>query len=149
MWCATRVSLYTLYSSASILMNYFCIYRQILRNVICSQMTAHCIQQEKALCKFNKCYSISVWCNTNHMLINPMKTKWVVTSTQQKHQSLIHKADLSLRLSSDGQNIENVTEHHILGLIVDNKFQWQAQIKHICKKHVIKTPSAFSTATLT
>ena len=79
------------------------------------------------------------------MLINPVKTKSVVITTRQKYQL----SDLSMRLSLGGQNIENVTEHHILGLIVDNKFQWQAQIKHICKKHVIKTPSAFSTATLT
>ena len=42
-------------------------------------------------------------------------------------------SDLLLRLSLDGQNIENVTEHRLLGLIVDNNFRWQAQIEHICK----------------
>ena len=61
---------------------------------------------------------ISVWCNTNHMLINPIKTKSVVITTRQKHQL----SDLSLRLSLDGQNIENVTEHRQLGLTVDNNF---------------------------
>ena len=61
---------------------------------------------------------ISVWCNTNHMLINPVKTKSVVITTRQKHQL----SDLSLRLSLDGQNIENVTEHRLLGLTVDNNF---------------------------
>ena len=54
---------------------------------------------------------ISVWCNTNHMLINPVKAKSMVITTQQKHQL----SDLSLRLSLDGQNIENVTEHRLLG----------------------------------
>ena len=53
----------------------------------------------------------------------------MVITTRQKHQL----SDLSLRVSLDGQNIENVTEHHLLGLIVDNKFRWQAQIEHICK----------------
>ena len=72
---------------------------------------------------------ISVWCNTNHMLINPVKTKSMVITTRQKYQL----SDLSMRLSLDGQNIENVTEHRLLGLIVDNKFRWQAQIEHICK----------------
>ena len=72
---------------------------------------------------------ISVWCNTNHMSINPVKTKSVVITTRQKHQL----SDSSLRPSLDGQNIENVTEHRLLGLIVDNKFRWQAQIEHICK----------------
>ena len=57
---------------------------------------------------------------------------------------------MSLRLSLDGQNIENVTEHRLLGLIVDNKFRWQAQIEHICKSmYILKrtTVSSFSTAT--
>ena len=53
----------------------------------------------------------------------------MIITTRQKHQL----SDLSLRLSLDGQNIENVTEHRLLGLIVDNKFRWQAQIEHICK----------------
>jgi len=61
---------------------------------------------------------ISVWWNVNHMLINPVKTKSVISTTRQKH----HFSGLSLRLSLDGQNIENVTEHRLLGLTVDNKF---------------------------
>ena len=61
----------------------------------------------------------------NHMLINPVKTKSMIITTRQKNQ-------LST-LSLDGQNIENVTEHRLLGLIVDNKFRWQAHTEHICK----------------
>ena len=72
---------------------------------------------------------ISVWCNVNHMLINPVKTKSMIITTRQKHLL----SDLSLRLSLDGQNIENVTEHRLLGLVVDKKCRWQAQIEHICK----------------
>ena len=46
------------YSSASILMIYLCMYHNhILQNVICSRITPHFIQQEKALCKFKKRYS--------------------------------------------------------------------------------------------
>ena len=51
----------------------------------------------------------------------------MVITTQQKRQL----SDLLLRQSFDGQNIEIVTEHRQLGLIVDNKFRWQAQIEHI------------------
>ena len=47
----------------------------------------------------------------------------MIIATRQKHQLL----DLSLRLLLDGQNIQNVSEHRLLGLIVDNKFRWQAQ----------------------
>ena len=63
------------------------------------------------------------------MLINLIKTKSIIITTLQKHRV----SDLSLRLSLDGQNIENVTGHRLLGVIVDNKFRWQAQTEHICK----------------
>ena len=72
---------------------------------------------------------ISVWFSVNHMLINPVKTKSMIITTRQKHQL----SGLSMRLSLGGQNIENVTEHRLLGLIVDNKFRWEAQIQHIRK----------------
>ena len=82
---------------------------------------------------------ISVRCNVNHMLINPVKTKSMIITTRQKHQL----SDLSLRLSLDGQNIENVAEHRLLGLIsCDNKFRWQAQIEHICKS-IVKNNNCF------
>ena len=114
-----------LYSSASILMIYLRIYHQILQNVICSRMTPHFILVTgKSVVQIQKMLQlcldrISVWCNSNHMLINPVKTKSMVITTQQKHQL----SDLSLRLSLDGQNAENVTEHRLLGLIVDNTFR--------------------------
>ena len=66
------------------------------------------------------------------MLSNPVKKilkKSTIITTRQKHQL----SDLSLRLSLDGQNIENITEQRLLGLIVDIKFQWEAHIEHICK----------------
>ena len=87
---------------------------------------------------------ISVLCNVNQMLINPIKTKSMIITTRQKHQL----SDLSLRLSLDDQNIENVTEHRPLGLIVDNKFRWHAQIEYIRKSMSKKSNvSSLSTAT--
>ena len=81
---------------------------------------------------------ISLWCNTNHILINPVRTKSVVITTRQNHQL----SGLSLRLSLDGQNTENVTEHRLLGLIVDNKFPMaspdQIIIMEICKAPTLR-----------
>ena len=68
-----------------------------------------------------------MWCNA-------AKTKKMVITTRQKHQL----SDLSLRLSVDGQNIENITEHHLLGLMGDNKCRWQAQIDHIITQDRVK-----------
>ena len=72
------------------------------------------IQKSQQLCLDR----IWMWYNANHMLINPVKTKSMLINTRQKHQL----SDLSLRLSLDGQNIQNATEHHPLGLTADNKF---------------------------
>ena len=59
-----------------------------------------------------------------NMLINPVKTKSTLINTREKHQL----SDLSLRLSLDGQNIQNTTEHQPLGLIAGNKCRWPAKI---------------------
>ena len=64
------------------------------------------------------------------MFINPGGKGKLIITTRQKHQL----SDVSLRLSSVGQNIENVTEHRLLGFIVDTKFRWQAQIECIYAK---------------
>ena len=138
-----------LYSSAAILIIYLCIHHHILQNVICSRMTPHIKQQEKKHCANSEdatvCLDrISEWCYTSHMLINHVKTKSMVITIQQKHQH----SDLPFRLSLDGQNIEIVTEHRLLGLTDDNKFRWQALIEHI-RKSMTKTTttvSSFSTA---
>ena len=74
---------------------------------------------------------ISVWCNANCML-NHVKTKVIVITTRQRH----HFSDLSLRLSVDGQNIDTVTKHRLLGLTVDKKFRWQVPDRTHAK-HVI------------
>ena len=74
-----------LHSSASILMIYLCIYHYILQNVICLRMICHMLADDTTLNRKKHCANfkklqlcldrISVWCNTNHMLINPVKTK--------------------------------------------------------------------------
>ena len=120
-----------LYSSASLLMIYLCISNSAECHMLADDTTFHTtgksgVQIQKTLHLCLDC--ISVWCNVNNMLINPVKTKSMIITTRQKHQL----SDLSLRLSLDGQNIENVTEHRLLGL-VDKKCRWQAQIEHICK----------------
>ena len=53
----------------------------------------------------------------------------MVITARQKHQL----SGLSLRLLLNGQNIENVTEHRLLGLNVGRKCLWQTQIEYICQ----------------
>ena len=119
--CTTRVSLRTCtllhlyYWSASAYTIKFCrmSYARGWHNTIYNRKK-RCANSKDATAFLDR---ISVWCNVNHILINPVKTKSMIITTRQKHQL----SDLSLRLSLDGQNFENVTEHRLLGLIVDNK----------------------------
>ena len=122
-------------------MIYLCIYHQILQNVICSRMThttgKNVVQIQKTL---QLCLDrISEWWNVNHMLINPVKTKSMIITRRQKHQF----SGLSLRLSLDGQNIENVTEHRLLGLTHCRQQILMATPDRIHRQKHVKTNKLF------
>ena len=59
---------------------------------------------------------VSNWCN-NHMVINQIKTKSMTIATRQKHQLLPLPLDLVL----NGAKIDQVSEHRLLGITIDNK----------------------------
>ena len=60
---------------------------------------------------------ISIWCNTTNMLINPVnKSNGNYNTTKA---SVLRRRGRSL----DGHNIENVTDHCLLSLTVDNSFR--------------------------
>ena len=54
------------------------------------------------------------------MTINPKKTHSMTIATRQKHQQL----PLSLDPLLHGLKFEQVTEHRLLGIIIDNKLRW-------------------------
>ena len=72
---------------------------------------------------------VSDWCKNNSMLIHPLKTKCMIISTRQKQQL----APLPLHLSLDGNVIEQVCEHRLLGITVDNQLKWQTHANNLCK----------------
>ena len=86
------------------------------------------IQKTQQLCLDH----ILMWCNTYHMLINPVKTKSMLINTWQKHQL----SDLSLRLSLDGQNIENATEHCPLVSLLTANFDGKPRSNTYMQNHV-------------
>ena len=69
------------------------------------------------------------WCKNNAMLLNPDKTECMVLATRQKHQLGLSPLNLLI----DGRKINQVQEHRLLGLIVDNQFQWEAHVTYLCK----------------
>ena len=63
----------------------------------------------------NSLDQVSSWCDSN-MVINPTKTKSVTNATRQKHQL----SPLPLDLDLNGAKIDQVSEHRLLGINIDN-----------------------------
>jgi len=70
------------------------------------------------------------WCSVNCMVIHPTKTKSMVVTTRQKHQ----REPLTLKLYLDKDPIEQVKEHRILGVQIDQELKWESQIAKTRKK---------------
>ena len=70
------------------------------------------------------------WCKFNRMALHPQKTKSMVIATRQKHQ--IRPLQLNLTLNSN--YIEQVREHKVLGIIIDEKPSWSSQVECISKR---------------
>ena len=72
---------------------------------------------------------VSNRCDNNHMLINPIKTKAMTIATRQKHQL----SPLPLDLVLNGAKIDQVSEHRLLGITIDNRLRWDSDINTVCK----------------
>ena len=72
---------------------------------------------------------VSNWCDNNHMVINPIKTKAMTIVTRQKHQL----DNLPLDLVLNGAKIYQVSEYRLLGITRDNKLRWDSHINNVCK----------------
>ena len=70
------------------------------------------------------------WCVTNRMVLNAQKTKSMLITTRQKKQIHSHHLELSV----NGIAVEQVTEHQILGVTIDDSFKWQSHINNVNKK---------------
>ena len=76
---------------------------------------------------------VSTWCDQNRMVIHPHKTKCMVLTTRQKHQ----RRPLTLNLTLGKTPVQQVREHRVLGVIIDEELKWQSHIDNMCK-HVSK-----------
>ena len=64
------------------------------------------------------------------MVDHPGKTKSMVLASRQKHQLKPLMLDLTL-----GTNItEQVREHRVLGITIDEELKWQPHTDNICKQ---------------
>ena len=81
-------------------------------------------------CTIQDCLdNVANWCNSNFMVINPMTTHYMAITTRQKHQL----SPSPLDLLPDGVNIQQVTEHRHLGIIIDHKLRWDSHTDSMSK----------------
>ena len=73
---------------------------------------------------------INNWCKLNKMALHPQKTKSMLITTRQKHQI----QPLNLKLTLNSISIEQVREHKVLGVIIDEKLSWSSHVACICKR---------------
>ena len=65
------------------------------------------------------------------MLIHPHKTKCMVLTTKQKHQR--RPLTLNLTLGEKKRPVQQVREHRVLGVMIDEELMWQSHKDNICK----------------
>ena len=74
--------------------------------------------------------TLTEWCKLNHMSLNPQKTKIMLITTRQKRQSLTVKLP---SIFIDNVPIEEVNNHRVLGIIIDNNLSWSNHIDYLYK----------------
>ena len=72
---------------------------------------------------------IMEWCKVNNMSLNPSESTCMTIASSYKLMSL---SPLQLKVNS--QPLSNVFIQEILGVYVDNKLNWHAQIDSVCRK---------------
>ena len=78
----------------------------------------------------NSITEIDKWCSKNHMVLNPNKTKSMLITTRQRH----NRYNPKLNLSVNQIKINQVQEHKLLGVVIDESLTWKQHINHVSKK---------------
>ena len=71
------------------------------------------------------------WTEMNHMAQHPDKTKFMLVTTRQKRQNLLPNLP-PLTIKSD--IIQEVQNHKVLGITIDNNLSWTLHMNTLCKK---------------
>ena len=73
---------------------------------------------------------ITEWTCINHMSLNPSKTNYMMLTTRQKRQIL---SSPPVQLLVCNKQLHEVSEHKLLGVIIDNNLTWGPHIRYLCK----------------
>lgn len=77
---------------------------------------------------------IQNWCQINKMALHPQKTKSMLITSRQKRQYNQSHQPLKLSLNINNNEIVQVHNYKLLGVILDDEFHWTKHVDHISKK---------------
>ena len=70
------------------------------------------------------------WTELNHMSLNDKKTKSMLIVSRQKRQNITYSPRLYIKNSL----VEEVNEHKVLGVIIDNNLSWSSHVNNLAKR---------------
>ena len=71
------------------------------------------------------------WTEMNHIVLHPDKTKFMLITTRQKRQNIVSYLP---PLTAKDNIIEEVQNHRVLGVNIDNNLAWTPHVNTLCKK---------------
>ena len=71
------------------------------------------------------------WTEMNHLALYPDETKFMLVTTRQKRQNLLPNLPL---LTTKSDIIQEVQNHKVLGITIDNNLSWTPHMNALCKK---------------
>lgn len=71
------------------------------------------------------------WCNENDMVVHPDKTEAMLICSRQKRQRL---KETELQIQYNHNKLKQVTEHKLLGVIIDQNLSWQVHVNSLVKQ---------------
>ena len=74
---------------------------------------------------------LHIWCKNNGMVLNSVKTKVMLVTTNQKRLRL---QNTNLNLQYMDETLKMISSDKILGVCVDNNLNWSDHVKRVCKK---------------
>ena len=100
-------------------------------DIYADDTTIHCNSKsvDEIERRLNECLlKSSEWCQSNKMLINPIKTKAMLFGSSHRLQARQRQLNLKINDTS----IDTVSEIKLLGLTLDKNLSWECHINHIC-----------------
>ena len=75
--------------------------------------------------------SVENWCDANDMVVHPGKTQSMLICARQKRQNM---KDTKLEIMYKEDVIKQVTEHKLLGVVIDQNLSWHEHIHTLIKQ---------------